>query len=982
MRTLCTLFVCFSLTFSSFAQVGKDCINPLVINALPYSATGLTTNGFGDDYSVPCTTCSATNFMSGNDFVFSFQPLSDMNVSIKLSEITTFAGPGSVGLFLVNGCPTDPLTICIAKAEGPASGFTYPEILNQHVSADTLYYIIVDTWNFAGLNPSTGFNIEVYEAFNLDVETIMIFEPRTGCNLANERFVILFRNLSIDTLFSVPVGYQVDNNPPVYETRNDTALPGHEYFYTFSTYSDLSMPNTTYMIKMFTSLPGDGNVLNDTLYFPVTNNTTITTFPYLQDFESNSLGWTTAWIVPKETETSWQWGTPAKPVINEAASGTKCWVTDTIGSNFPNEHSYVIGPCFDFSSITLPVIDLDIWYYTSTYDIAQIEFSTDHGIAIAIHWTNIDDIGFGQNWYNTPPSVPESGWNGSSGGWLHALHTLDTLGGKPYVIFRVSFKGGINAVNEGFAFDNFRVSESPLSDLSVNQIVSPQNSCGLSGVDSVRIKIINHGMTSQHDFEVKCSIDGGNNYITEVVTDTLDFLESKIYTFSTPFNFSNPGTYPIVATTILLGDQNSANDTANTEVMNYPIISSFPYQEDFETNDGYWYSSGLNNSWQWGIPNDTVLTTAASGTHIWATNLSGYHNLAEESYVTSPCIDLSSITNPKLKMMIWYEETYPTYCQLKISTDGGNIYAPLGSASDPNWYNAGYAWTYSSSGWKQVEHSLLNYAGNQDVRLQFYFYGTIQNTGFAFDSIVICDAPVPDFSENIFLVNLQVQFNNSSYLIDSCLWNFGDSTFSNEVNPVHIYTSSDSVLVTLIVYNICGSDSIKKWVHPCVAPIADFSETTSIVNLQVQFNNSSYLIDSCLWNFGDSTFSNEVNPVHIYTSSDSVLVTLIVYNICGSDSIKKWVHPKTVGIAENDLNNLIKLYPNPVNNELTVDISGESGDFVFELSNIQGEIILQKKKSINKNEKFIIPMNKLSSGLYFVKIRSSKGVINCKLFKL
>jgi len=99
MRTLCTLFVCFSLTFSSFAQVGKDCINPLVINALPYSATGLTTNGFGDDYSVPCTTCSATNFMSGNDFVFSFQPLSDMNLSIKLSEITTFAGPGSVGLF-------------------------------------------------------------------------------------------------------------------------------------------------------------------------------------------------------------------------------------------------------------------------------------------------------------------------------------------------------------------------------------------------------------------------------------------------------------------------------------------------------------------------------------------------------------------------------------------------------------------------------------------------------------------------------------------------------------------------------------------------------------------------------------------------------------------------------------------------------------------------------------------------------------------
>jgi len=967
------LFV-FFLIFSSFAQVGKDCSNPMIINSLPFTMSG-TTNGFGMDYQVGPNN---TTYMTGNDYVFSFQPAYDMKISITLSNTNSVCG-----LFLADSCPDAPGVHYVSYIEAPSGN--PPVMTNVQVYSDTIYYIIIDTWNVANLFPSTTFNISIVQAYNIDLEACKVYLPFTSCELTDSTpFVIQYKNVGIDTLYNVLLGYQVNNDTPVYDTHWDTIIPGQTNYFLFLTYYDLSLPNTIYMVKMFTAYPGDENHQNDTIYFPIANNETVNTFPYFQNFETDTKGWSTAWIDQTKPGTSWEWGTPNKPIINSAATGIKCWVTDTSGTYLSNENSYVIGPCFDFSSITLPVIDLDIWYEADVPDIAFIEFTTDHTNGQNINWHQLGNTGDGNNWYNTPLGNPAAGWNGSSGGWLHARHALDTLGGKPYVQLRITFISGNNNVKEGFAFDNINISESPFNDLSVAQIIYPTSSCNLAATDSVIVKIINHGMNSVNNFDVKCSVDGGSTYITETIADTLNFLDTMIYKFTSNFDFSIIGMYNVIATTALPLEQNFSNDTAKADVMHYNNISIYPYIENFENNDGTWFASGMNSSWQWGIPNDTVLTTAASGTHIWATNLSGYHNLAEESYVTSPCFDLSAMTNPKLKMLIWYNETYPTYTQFNISSDGGNNYLTLGSAADPNWYNAGQAWTHSSSGWKQVEHSLLSYAGNSDIRLQFFFKGTIQNTGFAFDSIVICDAPVAVFTEGIATERYFVKFINSSLNADSCLWEFGDGTTSNLTNPPeHSYPNSDSVLVTLFVYNPCGIDSIIKWVNPkCDKPTASFIEDITIKGYFVKFINLSTNADSCLWEFGDGTTSNLTNPPeHSYPNSDSVLVTLFVYNPCGTDSIKKWVHPRYVGIYENDLSNFVKLFPNPTKDELNINFSEELGKCVIEINNIQGETVIKKVVDVNQNTKLQIPTDKLSSGLYFVKITNTKGVLNSKMIK-
>lgn len=825
MKKLYLLLIVILICYTGFSQPGVNCVSPYVVASLPYTGTAFTTNGFGNDYTSPCPLCQATNYMSGSDFVFRFQPAYDMNISVRLSATTSPAG--TVGLFLVNGCPDDVLTQCLVKVEGNQPGTSYPEMLNIQVDSDTVYYIIIDTYNIFNMNPYTGFNIEIFEAHNTDIKAMKIFEPVTSCELNSERFVILFKNIGSDTLYSVPVGYQVDGNPPVMESRDEIALPGNEYYYTFSTYYDLSVPDKTYMVKMFSALPQDGNKLNDTLYFPVTNNNTITNYPYFHDFESNTDGWSTEWINHLEPGTSWQWGVPVKPVINSAASGTKCWVTDTAGTNQVNENSYVISPCFDFTNVTLPVFEFDIWYETLPVDFIQLEFTTVDSVGQHVSWNVIGQYGSGQNWYNYN-NQQNSGWNGSSGGWIHALHPLDTLGGKPFVKLRVTFRGGLNGQGEGFAFDNVKISESPMNDLAVENILIPQSKCGLSATDTVKIRIKNHGMNQQSGFVVKCSVDGGSNFVTETVTDTIDFGQTITYSFQNSFNMSAPGVYNIITFTELPADNNQSNDTSFTQVMNYPTVSQFPHKADFEENNGYWFPGGISPSWEWGEPADSILTSSASGLKCWATNLSGYHNLGERSYVTSPCFDLTGMLNPLLKINIWYDELYPSYCQFKVSVNGGATYQALGSAADNNWYNAGYSWTYNSFGWKQVKHTLKNYTAYNDISFQFYFEGGVQKSGFAFDDFTICDAPLAGFEQVFPVKNYVVDVINLSQNYDSCRWDFGDGTYSNVCNPSHVYPSQDSVLVKLIVYNSCGSDSISLWVYPQWMGIEEISGSLSL----------------------------------------------------------------------------------------------------------------------------------------------------------
>ena len=214
--------------------------------------------------------------------------------------------------------------------------------------------------------------------------------------------------------------------------------------------------------------------------------TPIAVFPYTEGFEVTNGGWSSG-----GTSSDWAWGTPAKTVINGAATGTKCWVVGGLnGSSYNDaEASWLQSPCFDFSSLQYPYISFSVfWEMERRFDGASFQYSTNLGAS----WTNVGTVNdpvncLNGNWFNYSPvtylntlSSVRDGWSGNiqsnsgscvggagSGRWVAAQHTMPNLAGEPNVIFRFIFGAGTQCnAYDGFAVDDIMIAEAPPNNAS------------------------------------------------------------------------------------------------------------------------------------------------------------------------------------------------------------------------------------------------------------------------------------------------------------------------------------------------------------------------------------------------------------------------------------------------------------------------------------------------------------------------------------
>ncbi|MDP5169216.1 MAG: PKD domain-containing protein [Bacteroidia bacterium] len=214
----------------------------------------------------------------------------------------------------------------------------------------------------------------------------------------------------------------------------------------------------------------------------------ISTFPYIEGFENSNAGWSAAWIAPSGIpKISWVRATPANPVINSAANGTKCWITGnsslTQFKYFANEYSAVLSPYFDFSALVNPYISMNVFWETDySWDGAVLQATVDSGAT----WVRVGKAGDPVNWYNDNsingnsyggPGGQLHGWTGNftpigantasngSQGWVNAQHSLKFLAGQPSVRFRVAFASDGSGEDDGFAFDDVLITDLPILDL-------------------------------------------------------------------------------------------------------------------------------------------------------------------------------------------------------------------------------------------------------------------------------------------------------------------------------------------------------------------------------------------------------------------------------------------------------------------------------------------------------------------------------------
>ena len=124
-------------------------------------------------------------------------------------------------------------------------------------------------------------------------------------------------------------------------------------------------------------------------------------------------------------------------------------------------------------------------------------------------------------------------------------------------------------------------------------------------------------------------------------------------------------------------------------------------------------------------------------------------------------------------------------------------------------------------------------------------------------------------------------FNQSSGVISSFLWNFGDGTTSSEINPVKTYVTPSLYNVTLTVNGPGGSSNVTSQVNVRgpQAPRASFTAnpTNGDAPLTVQFTDtSSGVISSWFWNFGNGQTSTERNPRTTFNNVGTFNVFLTV----------------------------------------------------------------------------------------------------------
>jgi gliding motility-associated-like protein len=140
-----------------------------------------------------------------------------------------------------------------------------------------------------------------------------------------------------------------------------------------------------------------------------------------------------------------------------------------------------------------------------------------------------------------------------------------------------------------------------------------------------------------------------------------------------------------------------------------------------------------------------------------------------------------------------------------------------------------------------------------------------------------------------------VNFTNPTGLVN-WMWDFGDGTTSNGINPRHCYTTAGSFNVSISYTSTIGCASTVTsaglvTVYP--VPQALFAATpnpTDIINPQVIFYNQSVNSNSWQWTFGDGSSSTGYSPSHTYAAPGSYPVVLIAQSAQGcSDTIREIV---------------------------------------------------------------------------------------------
>lgn len=298
-------------------------------------------------------------------------------------------------------------------------------------------------------------------------------------------------------------------------------------------------------------------------------------------------------------------------------------------------------------------------------------------------------------------------------------------------------------LDDGFTYDDVTITLA-IDDLAMVQLVNPttNNVCALSNTEPITIQVKNYSSNTLTGVPVSYRINNGTP-VTENIP-TIAPGEVLNYTFAQKADLSAYQQYTVATWVKYATDNYPSNDSMTSTFHTTPLITSYPYLEGFESNNGNWYTVGINSSWQWGVPAKTIINKAANGTKIWTTSLNGTYNNNEFSYLYSPCFDLSGLTQPVLSFSHIFRTEDNCDCDfhwVEYSTDGQNWSGLGSSGSGTNWYDNGTynAWKASVTHWQVSSYDIPATSNTVRFRIVMYSDPGVNYEGVGIDDIHVFD---------------------------------------------------------------------------------------------------------------------------------------------------------------------------------------------------------------------------------------------------
>jgi hypothetical protein len=603
--------------------------------------------------------------------------------------------------------------------------------------------------------PNTGNCSGVISDNDLKIDAIL--SPKTGRKLTTTQLSaasvvsVRIKNLDDAPAASFNVNYSINGGAWITENVTTPIAGGAVYTHNFATTADLSATGNYKIVVVVKNTASDPVSANDTAMVVVKNldNQPLDLgAPFVDNLETSTVNTYQRDTVGLEGIERYDFSHSAafgraRTFINSgiAFSGSKALSVDVDRFTPAGSINYLYGT-FNLSNYNALINDLRLDFQFLNHGQAN---NAANKVWIrgndAQPWLEVYDLDSSQNqpgFYKRTESIELS-------------HFLAAAGQNFGTSFQIRWGqyGQLPATDKengaGYTFDDIRLYQA-LNDLQMKSIDTPAAAtCGLTNVTPIKVSVRNSSSTAINNIPVRYRINAGS-WITETIPSIAGNATIQ-YTFAATADLSAKGNYTIQTIVDLPADNFRDNDTLSTVVRNSPLISSFPYLENFETGDGYWYGGGKLSTWEYGTPTSNRINRAASGIRAWKTRLQGHYNDGENSYLYSPCFDLTGMTTPTLSFSVALdiEDCGGTLCDgawVEYSADG-ITWTKLGTAgSGTNWYNKTGSQLWSTQDdyyWHVATTSLPT--GLNRLRLRFVLSADagVNREGMAIDDIHIYD---------------------------------------------------------------------------------------------------------------------------------------------------------------------------------------------------------------------------------------------------